>query len=484
MCLAPGAKATCHARHPHGTLTRGHGGAGVGTEREQGSLEVRYPHMSARQVFTRMQAAAALSLALALWGATQAAPALLGATLHMVALIGFGAIIVMRLFAGATSMAGPPRSRARWTEPLPRYSILCPLRSEARAAPALLAALAALDYPAHLRDVKLIVDADDGETLSALLKLNLPQGFEIVIAPTDGPRTKPRALNHALARADGAFVAVYDAEDAPHPEQLRAALDAFAEDARLGAVQAPLLIDNAGASWIAAQFAAEYAIQFRGMLPLLARMNAPLPLGGASNHFRRSALEDAAGWDAWNVTEDADLAYRLARRGWRLGVIAPPTWEEAPARFRPWLRQRTRWIKGHLQTWLVLNRNPVATMRDMGLSGYFWMQLVLGGGLAAAFAHAPLLLWLLTAAIAPSLAKIAPWDWVLVISGYAVSALAAIFAGALQGSRRLMWSALTMPLYWPLSTLAAVCALLEIVLRPHYWAKTDHGLTAREPHPA
>jgi cellulose synthase/poly-beta-1,6-N-acetylglucosamine synthase-like glycosyltransferase len=213
---------------------------------------------------------------------------------------------------------------------------------------------------------------------------------------------------------------------------------------------------------------------------LLARVRAPLPLGGAGNHFRRAALEDAGAWDPFNVTEDADLGYRLARRGWRIDVVASPTWEEAPAQLGPWLRQRTRWIKGHLQTWLVLMRNPAATARDLGLRGFFWMQLVLGGGLAAALAHLPLLLWLAAAGIFPSVARIGPADWVLVISGYAASALAALFAAALERNARLALSALTMPFYWPLATLAALSALVEIVVRPHYWAKTDHGLTARD----
>lgn len=328
--------------------------------------------------------------------------------------------------------------------------------------------------------MKLIVEADDGATLSALLAAHLPAGFETVLVPVAHPRTKPKALNYALARARGDFVAVYDAEDAPHPAQLRAALDAFAAgDDRLGAVQAPLLIDNTESSWLASQFAAEYSIQFRGMLPLLAHLRAPFPLGGASNHFRRAALEEAGGWDPFNVTEDADLGYRLARFGWRLGVIAPPTWEEAPARFMPWLRQRARWIKGHLQTWLVLMRNPVRTVRELGLGGFLWMQLVLGGGLVAACAHAPLLGILLASALLPDMVHVPPIDWMLVIFGYATASLGALFAAALERNRRLALSALTMPLYWPLSSIAALWAMVEIVVRPHYWAKTDHGATRR-----
>ena len=385
----------------------------------------------------------------------------------------------LRLFAAAASMMLNDRPRGAWRGELPIYTILCPLYREAASVPALVRGLTRLNYPIDKLDVKLIVEADDGATLSAAMALGPPPGVEIVIVPVAQPRTKPKALNYALTQARGTFVAVYDAEDAPHPAQLRAALDAFADDARLGAVQAPQLIDNAETSWIASQFAAEYAIQFRGLLPLLAHLGAPFPLGGASNHFRRAALENVGGWDPFNVTEDADLAYRLARFGWRLGVIAPPTWEEAPARLGPWVKQRTRWIKGHIQTWLVLMRNPIRTARDLGLGGFLWMQLVLGGGLVAACAHAPLLVLLLASALLPGVVTVPAMDWMLVIFGYATASLGALFAAALERDRRLALSALTMPLYWPLASIAALMAVVEILVRPHYWAKTDHGRTPR-----
>jgi len=455
---------------------------GEDTNLEQARLGLhrRAPAMSARRVVRVSQLVAFAAIGGAIWYGLRHAPDVIGAGAHGIAFALFTSAVVLRLFAAAASMLPADDAVARWEGPLPVYTILCPLYREAQSVPALIAALRRLDYAADKLDVKFIVEADDGATLSALLAEALLPGFEVVLVPTASPRTKPKALNYALAKARGDFVAVYDAEDAPHPSQLRAALDAFAAGGeRLGAVQAPLLIDNADSSWLASQFAAEYAIQFRGILPLLAHLGAPFPLGGASNHFRRAALEAAGGWDPFNVTEDADLAYRLARHGWRLGVIAPPTWEEAPARFGPWLKQRSRWIKGHMQTWLVLMRNPVRTARELGLGGFLWMQLVLGGGLVAACAHAPLLALLVAATALPDVVTIPPVDWVLVIFGYATASLGALFAAVLERNRRLALSALTMPFYWPLSSIAALWAVVEIVVRPHYWAKTDHGRTRR-----
>ena len=225
-------------------------------EQARFGLHRRAPAQSARHVLHAPQIVAFALLAGALWYGFKRAPdALWGAT-HWAALILFAGFVFMRLFAAAASMMPRAPSDVRWTGAAPVYTILCPLYREASSSPALVAALDRLDYPADKRDVKLIVEADDGATLSALMALTLPPGFAIVIVPTAQPRTKPKALNYALAQARGAFVAVYDAEDAPHPGQLRAALDAFARDERLGAVQAPLLIDNADASWIASQGAA------------------------------------------------------------------------------------------------------------------------------------------------------------------------------------------------------------------------------------
>jgi len=180
----------------------------------------------------------------------------------------------------------------------------------------------------------------------------------------------------------------------------------------------------------------------------------------------------------YNVTEDADLGYRLARDGYRADVIGPPTYEEAPVTFGAWLKQRTRWIKGHMQTWLVLMRDPVRTLRDMGLAGFLTMQLTLGGGLAAAFVHGPLACVVLIAALSPY-DLLGRADFVLALFGYCVAVFSALTATGVSGNVSHIRAALTMPFYWPLSTLAAVCALFELIVRPHHWAKTAHGVSPR-----
>jgi glycosyltransferase XagB len=241
-----------------------------------------------------------------------------------------------------------------------------------------------------------VLEADDRETRARLEAMQLGAPFELVIAPTVAPRTKPKALNAALPSAHGTFVVVYDAEDRPEPDQLRRALDAFsAGDQRLACAQARLTIDNTADSWLARMFTAEYAGLFDVFLPSLAAWKMPLPLGGSSNHFRADILRRIGAWDPYNVTEDADLGMRLARFGYRTTVISSTTYEEAPARLRPWLRQRTRWFKGWIQTWLVHMRAPRKLLRELGLRGFVVFQLLAGGSVLAALVHPLFLIELL-----------------------------------------------------------------------------------------
>ena len=232
----------------------------------------------------------------------------------------------------------------------PRWGFILPLLG-----PALWRLRIIPDYPREKLDIVIALEADDRDTRAAIEKRKGCLPVTLVTVPVSHPRTKPKALNAALPFARGSFTVIYDAEDRPEPDQLRRALQAFgAGGNRLACVQAKLCIDNTGDGWLARMFTAEYAGQFDVFLPGLAAMRLPLPLGGSSNHFRTATLRAIGGWDAYNVTEDADLGMRLSRFGHRTAVIASTTYEEAPARLGAWLRQRTRWFKGWMQTCQLL----------------------------------------------------------------------------------------------------------------------------------
>jgi cellulose synthase/poly-beta-1,6-N-acetylglucosamine synthase-like glycosyltransferase len=393
----------------------------------------------------------------------------------------FGLIIALRL-AAAMSAAFPRAKQAIQRTPdyeLPRLTMLVALLREGEEVVGqLIRHIAKLDYPLDKLDVKLLVEADDDLTLQAV-EATRPRelSVEVIPVPPGEPRTKPKALNYGLSFARGDIIVVFDAEDRPSPGQAREAVAAFQRGSKdLAIIQAPLLIHNRDEGWPAGQFDVEYAIHFNVWLPFLSRCDIPFPLGGTSNYFRRDALIAAGGWDAWNVTEDADLGLRLSRFGCKATMISSPTYEEAPFRLSHWFDQRTRWMKGHIQTWLVLMRQPFSAIRGMGLLRFTAMQLTFGGSLLASAMHAPMIVYLIATLFgAPTWLN--GWHGVLFGVGYG-SVLAAALAS--KTARPSLATCVLLPVYWVLHSIAMTRALLQMISRPHYWAKTPHGEAARK----
>lgn len=440
-------------------------------------LSEHVPHLSAEAIVTPEQKRSVIACVATFGAAAIMAPKFVVWLLALCTGAIITAMICLR-YAAALAARRPEQSPSGADDILPLYTILCPVYREDRALPGLVAALDRIDYPRDRLDVIVLTEPGDAATRAAAEEAASTRAWiRIIEAPTLGPKTKPKALNAGLKAARGDLLTVYDAEDRPDPRQLRAAAAEFAKaDGRLACVQAPLSAYNGAECWIAGQFALEYKIQFGYVLPLLARLGWPILLGGTSNHFRTSILRRHFGWDSYNVTEDADLGLRLARAGLRTGMIAPPTFEEAPIGLRAWRKQRTRWIKGHLVTWLVHMRRPVTLWRELGTWRFIGMHLSLSGGLLSSFIHGPLLIW--------SLASIAfGADGRHIATACAIS-YGAAFACAVRAAFddkdwRTLMRAFIAPLYWPLQSWAALRALLELPRAPHVWAKTEHGLTSQ-----
>ncbi|MEL6297891.1 MAG: glycosyltransferase family 2 protein [Pseudomonadota bacterium] len=371
---------------------------------------------------------------------------------------------------------------------LPTYAVLVPVVFEAAIAPDLIAALNAIDYPHERLDIILICEARDPGSVAALADAGLGPAMRILVVPDCAPRTKPKALNYALAGVTADYVVIYDAEDCPAPDQLRRAAARFrAGPADLGCLQAQLNIYNWRESWLTRQFTLEYSGLFDALLPALQRLALPIPLGGTSNHFPRAVLQKVGAWDPWNVTEDADLGFRLARAGYRIGVLPSTTWEEAPSRWGAWLKQRTRWIKGWLQTYAVHNREPLKLLRELGLYRFIGFQLLVGGLLAAIFCHP-----IFYAMIAYELAQPQPFAAetgfgraVWAVSGInfvaGVVTTVAVSAAAVTARRRfgLLRSLVGMPVYWLMISLAGYRALFQVITNPSGWEKTKHRARTR-----
>ncbi|HEY6024279.1 MAG TPA: glycosyltransferase [Pseudolabrys sp.] len=407
-------------------------------------------------------------------------------------MIALSAIVVLpttfRLFVAAQSRPKPEAMPLHPTLPtpdeeLPVYSIIVPLRAEARVVDQLLSAIERLDYPADKLDVIIAVESDCHDTRAAITARKHRIPITVIPVPASMPRTKPKALSIALPLARGTFTVIYDAEDRPEPGQLRCAVHAFrAADNDLACVQAGLHMDTK-TSWLARYFIAEYAGHFDFFLPKLAAAGLPLPLGGSSNHFRTKMLYEVGGWDPYNVTEDADLGMRLARFGYRCSVIDSTTCEEAPASLRGWLGQRSRWFKGWMQTWLVHMRSPRQLYCELGFGGFLAFQAVVGGNALVALAHPVLMAGLfhdfaalnLHAYDVPTLALLAHYV-VTAVLGYAASVAFGFIGLWRRDLLKFAGVLICTPVHWLLLSATAWWAAGELIVAPFRWRKTDHGL--------
>ncbi|WP_223870700.1 glycosyltransferase family 2 protein [Salipiger aestuarii] len=368
---------------------------------------------------------------------------------------------------------------------LPPVSVLVPLFREERIASSLIERLGRLDYPRAQLDVILILEAQDTMTRAALAQVDLPPWMRVIEVPDGTVTTKPRAMNYALRFARGDIIGIYDAEDSPAPDQLKRVAEHFSRvPAKIACLQGILDFYNPKANWLSRCFAIEYASWFRVVLPGLARLGFAIPLGGTTVFLRREALEEVGGWDAHNVTEDADLGVRLARHGYVTELIPVVTREEANNRAWPWVRQRSRWLKGYMITWRVHTRAPRRLLRDLGAWRFFGVQAIFLSAFTQ-FLLAPVLwsYWLVLAGWRPPLLEGAHPGLmgtmiVLFLATEAISVLVGVTAVSRSPHRGLMPWVPTLFLYFPLGTLAVYKAAYELVTRPFYWDKTMHGHSA------
>ena len=453
-------------------------------KRATSGLFDRFPDLSARIVANAWQGSVVGALLVAFPASLWIAPEGTWLAMHFFFSVFFLACVGLR-FAALLS-AGPqrvPKAPAVPAAALPVYSVLVALYREAEVVPELVAALEKIDWPASKLEIKLVCEADDPATIDAIRGLTLSRNMEVVEVPVCGPRTKPKALAYALPLTSGELVALYDAEDHPHPKQLIQAWQKFQESPpEVGCVQAPLEITNRAAGVVARMFAFEYAALFRGMLPWLSAKRLLLPLGGTSNHFRRAVLEEVGGWDPYNVTEDADLGMRLARFGYRTETIACPTYESGPDTFATWLPQRTRWFKGWMQTWLVHMRDPVLLMRELGPGSFLIGQILFAGMVLSALAHPFLVVTGLVLVVDLALARPAgTWKSVLLtidVVNVACGYMSFLLLGwqTLRLREKLgFWKiVLFTPVYWMMMSIAAWRAVWQLWRKPHLWEKTPH----------
>jgi cellulose synthase/poly-beta-1,6-N-acetylglucosamine synthase-like glycosyltransferase len=368
---------------------------------------------------------------------------------------------------------------------LPPYTILVPAYNEPEVVGNLIAAMDSLEYPAERLQVLLLLEADDQVTIDAAQACGDSDKITIVLVPPANPRTKPKACNYGLHFATGEIVTIFDAEDLPEPLQLRRVVAAFRQlPEDVACVQAKLVYHNGHQNLLTAWFTAEYALWFGFLLPGMMVSTSPIPLGGTSNHLRRHALKRIGAWDPFNVTEDADLGLRIAANGYRTAVIDSYTLEEANSDGINWIRQRSRWYKGYLQTWLVHIRQPLKLYRTIGFRSFLRFNLVLAGTPVISVLN--LLFWFITVlwflGQPAVVGAVFPWyiyfpALIAMIIGNATVMYMNMIALREDDRSDLLLAALSVPLFWVMMSIAAAKGCYQLIRQPSYWEKTFHGLT-------
>lgn len=368
---------------------------------------------------------------------------------------------------------------------LPVYTILLPVYKEDKLIKKLIWNLQAIDYPREKLDVKLLIEEDDDKTLNAVRNLDFPAVFEVIVVPFHMPKTKPKACNYGLHFARGQYLTIYDAEDIPDTDQLKKVVTLFNKlPENYICIQSALNYFNRNENFLTRMFTLEYSFWFDYMLPGLDTLDIPIPLGGTSNHFRMENLIELGAWDPFNVTEDADLGVRAYAKGYKIAIVNSTTYEEANNEPFNWIRQRSRWIKGYMQTYLVHMRNPIALIRKIGWKGFIGFNFFVGAT-PVTFLVYPILLFIFLIYVifnVSSIKQLFP-DWVLFISIFnlMVGNILMIYVNMMAVFKRrfyeLILFAIANPIYWLMHSAAAYKGLYQLVVKPFYWEKTDHGLS-------
>ena len=400
----------------------------------------------------------------------------------------FNAYLIYRSFKSIPEVqVSEDEMNALVEEDLPIYTIFCPLYKEWRVVPQFAAAMEKLDYPKDKLQIMFLLEENDAETIEKIREAALPYHYESVIVPHSSPKTKPKAMNYGLRHVRGDFLVIFDAEDVPEPNQLKKAIVAFRRlPENVVCIQAKLNFYNSHQNLLTKLFTAEYSLWFDLVLPGLQSLNAPIPLGGTSNHFKIEPLRSLSRWGAFNVTEDCDLGLRLANRGYRTAIVESTTYEEANSDLLNWYNQRSRWIKGYIQTYFVHMRSPEIFTSKRTFLDFIYFQLTVGGKILSMFINP--LMWLLTITYFVFRPQIGPYIETLFPGPILYIGVFSFFIGNFlylyyymiacikRGHDSLVIYIFFVPFYWLAMSLAAWKAFYEVIVKPHYWAKTIHGL--------
>jgi cellulose synthase/poly-beta-1,6-N-acetylglucosamine synthase-like glycosyltransferase len=364
---------------------------------------------------------------------------------------------------------------------LPIYTILLPVYKEDKLIKKLIWNLQSIDYPRHKLDVKLLIEEDDDKTFNAVKNLDFPAIFEVIVVPFHMPKTKPKACNYGLHFARGKYLTIYDAEDIPDTDQLKKVVSLFGKlPEEFICVQSALNYFNRNENFLTRMFTLEYSYWFDYMLPGLDTLDIPIPLGGTSNHFKLQELVDLGAWDPFQRNRGCRFGVRAYAKGHKIAIINSTTYEEANNEPFNWIRQRSRWIKGYMQTYLVHMRDPVALVEKIGWKGFLGFNFFIGAT-PVTFLVYPLLLTFFICYMVFDLSTIRTLfpDWVLFMSIFnlMVGNILMIYINMMAVFKRryyeLILFAIANPIYWLMHSISAYKGLFQLVTKPFLLGKNQ-----------
>ena len=378
-------------------------------------------------------------------------------------------------------------------EELPVYTVLVPAKYEAEVAQQIVDSMASLDYPSDKIDMIVMLEDYDTETFEAFQNAqNVPEYFRIEKVRYVEPQTKPKTMNMVFNQARGEFFVIYDAEILPDADQMKKAYLAFKKHPEIACFQTRLDHYNTDQNILTRLFNIEFSFHYDYFLPGLQRMGFPIPLSGHSTHFRTDVLRKIGAWDKYNVAEDCDVGIRLYRYGYRTKVLNSISREEAASTMWSWIMQRTRWMKGFIQTSIVHLRNPLQLKDELGgwknLSAF--LVIVPGTVLVNVlnlFSWMILALWFLSGSDFIKSLYTQPILYVSVLT-FVVGIFLFTYLNLIGSFNRkrfhLIKYGLLTPFYWLLLAFATTRAVYQVFTNPYKWEKTTHGTHLASTNPA
>lgn len=346
----------------------------------------------------------------------------------------------------------------------PIYSVLIPIYKEISKIKQILKFIKMLDYPKDKLDVCILIEEDDLPIHQFFSQEILPSYIRVISVPIFQPRTKPKALNYATNFIKGEYVVVYDAEDIPDMDQLKKALHLFQQlPSQYICIQSRLNFYNYSENIITECFSVEYSILFDFYLFGLDFLNLPILLGGTSNHFKVKELKKIGFWDSYNVTEDAELSIRIYSNNYKIKMLDSLTLEESPIEMIAFIKQRSRWIKGFLQTFFCY----VCNYQYKKFNIYQVIFIIIN-----------LLFFALSLFLGPILIVLSFFlDIALLKYNLYIFFIYHAIAGLIVSKNNIFnfkYIIFSIPYYF-LHMFAFILAIYDLIKRPFHWRKTEHG---------